>query len=292
LCLEKVVINDNGGTASETDWTLSASGPTPCSGTSVVCCDVDAGTYTLSETGPSAYTAGNWVCTGDGSQSGNTITLGNGEYAICTITNDDEFMPGEEICRTAGFWGSHAGDEKGEKSQNITQEVIDYIGGCVEICGEIITTTEVDDAESALEALCVSPRGYQKLQLARQLMAMALNCIISGGGPKCQNMSIEDLFSECNEICAGITSGNVGQCIEMVDSWNNGYYNGCHSRRLCSTANDLCFEDPPYVKPGPAGSPKACRAARKNDCTIIMPGESECEVGWITDDDLEMCQGP
>ena len=32
LHLRKVVVNDNGGTAVATDWTLSASGPTPLSG--------------------------------------------------------------------------------------------------------------------------------------------------------------------------------------------------------------------------------------------------------------------
>jgi hypothetical protein len=198
-------------------------------------------------------------------------------------------MPGEEICRTPGFWGSHAGTEKEGKSQNITQAVMDEVGGCIEICGEVITTTEVGDAESALEAICVSPRGNQRLQLARQLTAMALNCIISGGGPKCQNMSCEIMFLECNKVCAGDPGMySIQQCIGMVDSWNNGRYlgDGCHSRKLCSEVNELCFHPP-----GPAGSPKACKAALRNDCTIIMPGESECDMGLVADE-LEMCIEP
>jgi hypothetical protein len=47
-----------------------------------------AGTYTLSESGPSGYTAGAWVCTGQGTQpTPNQITLGIGQTASCTIIN-------------------------------------------------------------------------------------------------------------------------------------------------------------------------------------------------------------
>src|SRR4029077_14525967 len=48
LTLNKVVVNDNGGTALNTDWTLSATGPTTISGTTPVASDgtFSAGTYT------------------------------------------------------------------------------------------------------------------------------------------------------------------------------------------------------------------------------------------------------
>ena len=98
LTLDKVVVNDNGGTAAESDWTLDAAGPTPLSGpgaagnTDVVSGpSFDQGTYTLSETGglgTSDYTASAWVCVG-GTQAGSDITVGLGESATCTITNDD-----------------------------------------------------------------------------------------------------------------------------------------------------------------------------------------------------------
>jgi hypothetical protein len=94
LHLRKVVVNDNGGTATVADFTLSAAGPTPLSGTSPVDSGAtfSAGTYALSET-PSAaangkYTASAWVCVG-GTQNGSNITVGLGESATCTITNDD-----------------------------------------------------------------------------------------------------------------------------------------------------------------------------------------------------------
>jgi uncharacterized repeat protein (TIGR01451 family)/LPXTG-motif cell wall-anchored protein len=92
LTLVKTITNDNGGTAAATDWTLSASGPTPISGatgdTSVTNAAVTNGTYTLSESGPSGYTAGSWSCSG-GTQNGSQITLAAGQSATCTINNND-----------------------------------------------------------------------------------------------------------------------------------------------------------------------------------------------------------
>jgi uncharacterized repeat protein (TIGR02543 family) len=89
LKLVKDVVNNDGGTATETDWTLSAAGPTPITGAGGVEGDVSAGTYTLSESaGPPGYSAGSWVCVG-GSQSGASVTLTAGQSATCTITNDD-----------------------------------------------------------------------------------------------------------------------------------------------------------------------------------------------------------
>ncbi len=89
LKLVKMVINDNGGTAAATNFTLSAAGPTPISGAGGAESDVNAGSYTLSETALAGYTASAWSCVG-GSQANNQITLGSGQSATCTITNDDQ----------------------------------------------------------------------------------------------------------------------------------------------------------------------------------------------------------
>ena len=91
LKLVKQVVNDNGGTAQATDFTLTASGPTPLSGQggALSGATFQAGAYTLSETGPSGYAASSWNCTGNGLQNGSTITLGLAESAECTIVNDD-----------------------------------------------------------------------------------------------------------------------------------------------------------------------------------------------------------
>ena len=93
LHLRKVVVNDNGGGATVADFTLTANGTgaNDISGTSPVDsgADLDADTFALSETNLAGYTASAWVCTG-GTQNGANITLGLGQEATCTITNDDQ----------------------------------------------------------------------------------------------------------------------------------------------------------------------------------------------------------
>jgi hypothetical protein len=95
LTLAKQVVNDNGGTATASQWTLSANGPTPISGAGGVSSGAtfSAGTYTLSESGTVAgYTNGTtYSCVKNGAApvSGNSITLANGDTATCRIRNDD-----------------------------------------------------------------------------------------------------------------------------------------------------------------------------------------------------------
>jgi hypothetical protein len=92
LTLVKGVVNAHGGTALNTAWTLSAAGPTPFSGvtgsSAVTGVAVNAGTYTLSESGPSGYGASEWVCTA-GTLAGSQLTLALNQSATCTITNSD-----------------------------------------------------------------------------------------------------------------------------------------------------------------------------------------------------------
>lgn len=92
LTLVKQVVNDNGGTALPTAWTLTATGPTSVSGAGGATSGATfgAGTYSLSESaGPAGYAAGQWSCTGTGTQNGTEITLGLGQSATCTIVNND-----------------------------------------------------------------------------------------------------------------------------------------------------------------------------------------------------------
>jgi hypothetical protein len=103
LTLVKEVVNDNGGTANASAWTLTASGtsagfsgtgsPATGSPASLGPNNVTAGVqYTLSESGgPSGYTAASaWVCTGGGTfVSPDKITLALAETASCKIVNDD-----------------------------------------------------------------------------------------------------------------------------------------------------------------------------------------------------------
>src|SRR5207249_2632964 len=86
LKLAKVVDNANGGAAQPTDFTLSANGPTPISGSGGAESDVKAGSYSLPDASPLGYGAGAWTCVG-GTQTGASVTLGPGQSAVCTIIN-------------------------------------------------------------------------------------------------------------------------------------------------------------------------------------------------------------
>ncbi len=91
LTLVKTVDNgDTGATAGPVDWTLTADGPTPISGVTadkaVTSAPVQVGTYSLAESGPPGYSAGDWSCEG-GQQDGGSITLAEGQSAVCTINN-------------------------------------------------------------------------------------------------------------------------------------------------------------------------------------------------------------
>lgn len=92
LELDKIVVNDDGGTADDSDWTLSATGQN--NGGSDSGADgfgptlLPADTYDLAESGLSGYTAGDWSCSSGG--NGSTVTLEVGQVVTCTITNNDQ----------------------------------------------------------------------------------------------------------------------------------------------------------------------------------------------------------
>jgi len=98
LTLNKVVVNDSGGTAAESAWMLTAnggaagtlSGPGANGAADVVSGPTfRAGTYALSESaGPGGYAASAWSCAPIAA-SGSNVTLGLGQSTTCTITNDD-----------------------------------------------------------------------------------------------------------------------------------------------------------------------------------------------------------
>lgn len=100
LTLVKEVVD---GTASASDWTLSANGPTPISGAGGVVAPVDIGAYDLSESpGPAGYTASDWVCVG-GTQTGpSSVEIGVGDDVVCTITNTATAPPPPPPPATAG----------------------------------------------------------------------------------------------------------------------------------------------------------------------------------------------
>jgi hypothetical protein len=228
---------------------------------------------------------------------------------ICTIAGCDGGgtcvqkhveSPCVEICRTPGFWATHGGVEK-NNATNITQAVIDSVG-YLDVCGFMIDNTDADPTaplnESALEAMCTSPKGIIERQLVRQLTAAALNCVMSGASDgACTGTDRAELLADCNTACTGgISSRSVNDCIDEIDCFNNGgawdgdhcasglgYCEGttipcddsggcgqdvacipswetCHDRDLCLQDSNLCWD-----KPGPAGSSGECKLAKKND---------------------------
>lgn len=109
LTLVKSVINDNSGTSKSSDWTLTATpvnddyNATVISGNGydgVDHKDAKANVaYTLSESGPSGYTAGTWWCD-YGELKGNVLTLGLDEEVACYITNDDIAHPAIHVVKS------------------------------------------------------------------------------------------------------------------------------------------------------------------------------------------------
>lgn len=207
-------------------------------------------------------------------------------------------------CRTPGFWGTHAGTEK-SRAMNITQAVIDAAPAGIVVCGETVDNTSLMTDGSALEAMCVHPRGEQIHQLARHLTAAALNCVMSGSGMDCDGTAIEGLFNSCNSVCmAGTDDQAIQDCGLEIDCWNNGgtlLDTGMCQLGTCSETGEPCEEnldcgynldgaelscipfkdtchDRPLVNedlglffdpPGPAGSSKGCNSAIKNKTYLL-----------------------
>jgi uncharacterized repeat protein (TIGR01451 family) len=92
LKLVKQVVNDNGGTQTPSAWNLAAAGPTGFSGAGPSVSSsagFDAGSYDLSESGPSGYDASAWVCS-KGQVDGDTVSVGLADDVTCTIVNNDK----------------------------------------------------------------------------------------------------------------------------------------------------------------------------------------------------------
>ncbi len=107
LTVIKNVVNDNGGTAQESDFKLFVENlmGAGVSRTQVVSRETNtfpAGTYRVSEDNISGYTAGTWG--GDCAANGD-VTLNDGDNKTCTITNDDEGGQCTENCGGGGGGG-------------------------------------------------------------------------------------------------------------------------------------------------------------------------------------------
>jgi hypothetical protein len=208
-----------------------------------------------------------------------------------------------EICRDAGFWGTHSGSENG--GENLGQNIIDQAGPLILCRRAVATTEEVGTLRSALEGLCVREEGVELRDLARQLTAASLNCAISEGG-SCDRITrrfVDVGFDACNSLCAGDAADDaptVAECIRQMECFNtggrmtggvctlgrcaNGSSCGAEAGH-CSTGSCEPFEDAcsrrdlcnvELAAPAllcPAGDQRAssaslCKVARANACTV------------------------
>ncbi|MBV7249482.1 VWA domain-containing protein [Streptomyces sp. S-2] len=99
LRLVKKVVNRHGGTATPSDWQLTATGPDQLGGPGGAEGEVAPGTYQLAESdGPEGYDASGWSCVGENGPIPVTdedeVTLAAGQRATCTVTNTDREGPG------------------------------------------------------------------------------------------------------------------------------------------------------------------------------------------------------
>jgi hypothetical protein len=153
----------------------------------------------------------------------------------CTSVPDSDLG----FTRTIGFYKTHPA---------ATQWVLDQADG-ISVCGVELTNVDDDDAHSALEALCLSPKGDQRLQLVRQLTAAALTMALEGGA------TFGD-FEACNTLCANGTGSvyELGDCINSADNFNNsGDY-------LPAPFDGI-----------DNGAPDYCRLAYRTPCNILDP---------------------
>ena len=144
------------------------------------------------------------------------------------------------------------------------------------ICGVPITDTTTYDyvgtgvgdsngAESAVEGMCVHPKTLSIRQLQRQLIAAAINCVVSGGSPDCTGVSVGDDWKAANDVCTN--GGDYSYWIDIIDDFNNGLYPGSNCTE--DIADSVVFGNVDYKVPGPAGSSNACSEATSNDWYLV-----------------------
>mgnify|MGYP003572106735 CR=1 FL=1 len=222
-------------------------------------------------------------------------TISNTATAVCTASGytnaidvctdpagceADCVVPGDELCRTPGFWKTHAGVEKAGRSTNLTQEVIDHNGGTLGIiCGvEITDTTTYNYAgtgvgtsngyESAVEGMCVHPKQRIVRQLQRQLIAAAINCVVSGGSADCTGLLVGDKWKAANTACVN-EAPDMSSWIDEIDAFNNGEapYTCSENIKESDVFDDVIVGGGKV--PGPAGSSNACSEATYNDFYLV-----------------------
>ena len=147
LTLAKTVVNDEGGTAVDTDFTLTATGPDTISGIegapAITNATVAVGAYALTESSLADYTLQGWACTSG--LSGSTVTLAKDQVVTCTATNtDDPFVatPALAMSKSAN-----------PSTFNTVGELIDY-RYMVSSTGNVPVTGPITVSDSLMTVTC------------------------------------------------------------------------------------------------------------------------------------------
>jgi hypothetical protein len=186
----------------------------------------------IGPTGPTGSTGP----TGGTGPTGSTTTITFPTSTTSTSTTTTT-QPAGDWTRTPGFYKNRPG---------VTSGILAVAGG-LEVCGVCIDNVAVNNANSALEALCIAPQGDQRLQLARSLLAAALT--EAAGGAQF------DGFDACNTVCQdpNASADDIGTCITATDSFNQSGDN------LSS----------PLAEGAASSGP--CKSALASACTVLNP---------------------
>jgi hypothetical protein len=309
---EGVAVTSLGPAGSPTDTcagSVQETTPFNCTASNEIFVDQIAGTSL--DAGPPPFTG--LPVTGSATNGISVTPLDCNDGNVCTtdscnsttgcVNTPDPSCAVSEICRNPAFWGTHGGTETGG-STNITLALLDAYnaanGPDLVICGQTINNTTLGSTNSALEAICVGRKADDRLQLARQLTATALNCIITRAagdpaapacdlraglaGDVCAGVSSEQIFDACNAACPTGTTAEIlveGSpteipCISALDCFNNGG-DFDPTTGECSASPDSCLDNElaggcfDFEPPGPPGSPRECNDSRRNAVVVVPP---------------------
>lgn len=234
LELIKNVINNNGGTAIASDWTLAASGGTgafSASASTILSTTtysstgstgkrlVQSGvTYTLSESGPAGYSQGTWECSGTGFTQGtgadsNTITLNFGGDATCAVTNDD-------IAPTLTLIKNVINDNGGDATANQWMFAASGDGGFGNTSLSAISTENGFDSSASTGAQTVQAGvsyGLSESSTPGGYAAGSWTCTGSGGTQDGNNIT---LTLAANVTCR-LTNNDIGATLELIKNVKN-----------------------------------------------------------------------
>jgi hypothetical protein len=158
LTLKKVVVNDNGGSATATSFGITTSAGTPVTfgapvtvGTTSTYTSntfsVNTGSYTFSESDIAGYDEGTWSCTGAVASgtafNAGSVTVPSGTNVVCTITNNDQAAHLIVI--------KHVINDNGGTA--VASAFTNTIGGVTAVGGQAVTGAESPGVDKTLSTV-------------------------------------------------------------------------------------------------------------------------------------------